>query len=110
MDSRLIGMVGIAAAIVALLVYLRWRGRVNRAFAAAGRWVGKIVKDPKTYKVAETFCNEVAVLWFVFPLLDAIYDPTRRGRPFLAPAFMVAGLFFAFAIVLSHSAKEGNEE
>jgi hypothetical protein len=103
-------MIATAGVLLALLVYLRWRVRINRALGCVGRWIDKIVKDPKTYKVAETFCNEVAVLWFVFPLLDAIYDPTKRGHPFLAPAFMVSGLFLFFAVVLSHSAKEGKEE
>lgn len=106
MDSRLAQMLATAAALVAGLIYLRWRRQVNTWLANAGKWAAKIVLSPKTYKVAETFCNEVAVLWFVFPLLDAIYDPGRRGRPVLFPAFMVSGLFFVFAVVLSQSAKE----
>src|ERR1700723_3240010 len=98
-------MLAAAGLLVALLVSLRWRARINIAFVAAGHWIARIVKDPKTYRVAETFCNEVAVLWFVFPLLDAIYDPNRAGKPILLPAFLVAGLFFVFAVVLSHAAK-----
>lgn len=98
---------------VLLLVCFRWRERIGRGFAAAGYWIVTIVKNPKTYKVAETFCNEVAVLWFVFPLVDQIYDPNRRGRPdspSMAPAYLMAGLFFFFAIILSHAAKEEKEK
>ena len=74
-------------------------------------WLYRIVKDPKTCRVAETFCNEVAVLWFVFPLLDKIYEHWKdvgnnanpANLPSLRQAFLIAGLFFLFAIVLSHA-------
>lgn len=108
MDSRIVQMIVGASALVALLVYLRWRPRINRGIASAGRYLGRVVNDPATYKVAETFCNEAAVLWAVFPLLDEIYDP-RPNKPPLAWAYAVAGMFFFFAVVLSHSAK-GKEE
>lgn len=103
-------MVGAAALVVALIAYLRWHGPINSGVVHALQWLYRFLKDPKTCRVAETFCNEVAVLWFVFPLLDSIYEhwksvengPNHPELPSLHQAFFVAGLFFAFAIVLSH--------
>jgi hypothetical protein len=103
-------MIGAAALFVALLAYLRWHAQINHALGTAIAWLYRLLRDPKTFKVAETFCNEVAVLWFVFPLLDEIYEHWKDAGnasnhpelPSLKIAFSVAGLFFTFAIVLSH--------
>jgi len=102
-------MAGAVGAIVLALVYLRWRPRINHGVGSALKWVYKFVLDPKTCRVAETFCNEVAVLWFVFPLLDTIYEHGKiQDDPLLHQAFWVSALFFVFAITLSHIA--GREE
>lgn len=96
-------MVGCVGTIVIVLVYLRWYGRINMGMASALKWASKFVMDPKTCKVAETCCTEVAVLWFVFPLLDTIYE---RGKhpddPLLHQAYWVSAMFFIFAVVISH--------
>jgi hypothetical protein len=109
-------MVGSVGAIVFVLAYLCWRVPINSGVVCALKWVHKILLDPKTCKVAETFCNEVAVLWFVFPLLDEIYehekhpgDPLFRD-PLLHNAFWVAFLFLLFAITLSHIAGRQDKE
>jgi preprotein translocase subunit SecG len=53
----------------------------------------------------------VAVLWFVFPLLDTLYGGQHLTDSSLHQAFAMAGLFFVFALVLSHIAgKEEREE
>jgi len=96
--------------IVAVIVYLRWHPQINLGIVTTLKWLYRFLKDPKTCRVAETFCNEVAVLWFVFPLLDSIYEHWKDGEnktgrpdlPSLHQAFWVAGLFFVFALVLSH--------
>ena len=110
MDIRLLFMVGAAALIVAGIAFLRWHDQIDAWIMRALGWIYRFLKDPKTCKVAETFCVEVAVLWFVFPLLDLIYEhwenvdngPNRPALPSLHQAYLVAGLFFLFAVVLSH--------
>jgi len=97
-------MVGAVGLIVALLVYGRWRLRINHGFGLAAKWVERVVTDPKTYRVAETFCIEAAVLWFVFPLLDSLYDRKNVDSPLVHRAFGVSAAFFIFAVVLSHAA------
>ena len=44
---------------------------------------------------AETFWNESAVLWFVFPLLDGIYDRARDKPPPTFESIIVSWLFAA---------------
>jgi hypothetical protein len=79
-------------------------------------WAYRFLLDPKTCRVAETFCNEVAVLWFVFPLLDEIYEHTKHPDdpllhdPLLHQAFWVSGMFFIFALILSHIAGRQDKE
>lgn len=72
----------------------------------AGGWLWKIALDKKTCKVAEEFCLEAAVLWFVFPLLDSLYDPAKKGSPVLTQAYVLAAAFFFFAIILAHVGKD----
>ena len=96
--------------IVVALAYGRWWRRINHGLAAAARWLFRFLLDSKTCSVAETFCNEVAVLWFVFPLLDTLYDHKHLNDPFLRQSFWVSGLFFLFAIALSHIAGKDKED
>lgn len=103
-------MVGTVGLIVVALAYVRWRKRINTAMVITGTWVYRFLVDPKTCGIASTFCNEVAVLWFVFPLLDTIYEHGKRGDPLLRQAFKISGLFFVFAIVLSHIAGKQDKE
>lgn len=93
----------IAGLFMVVIVYGRWRLRINAWLRKAGAWLFGFLFHSKTYKVAETFCNEVAVLWFVFPLIDSLYEHKSLTDPFLRHAYGVAGLFFFFAIVLSHA-------
>jgi hypothetical protein len=53
----------------------------------------------------EVFFNEAAVLWFVFPLLDAVYEAKKNEAIHLAEAAKIIGvtwgialLFFYFAV------------
>lgn len=97
-------MVGSVGLIVAVLIYVRWKARINQGLAIASMWVGRIVKDPKTCKVAETFFIESAVLWFVFPLVDSLYDQKKVDPKLQHSAYAVAAVFFVFAVLLSHAA------
>jgi hypothetical protein len=111
-------MAGVAAVVVVVIAYLKWHAQINQGVKVALGAIYRFLKDPKTCKVAETFCNEVAVLWFVFPLLDSIYEHWKEngdkhlqvGIPSLHQAFLVSGMFFVFAVVLSHIAGGKGEE
>jgi len=100
-------MIGVVSLIVAILVYRRWQAQINRRVAFASRWVWNILLDEKTCRVAEQFFLEAAVLWFVFPFLDSLYDPTKRNSPILMQGYILASVFFLFAVILSHAGKEG---
>ena len=103
-------MVGSVGLIVVLLAYGRWRVKINRGTAIAAKWVAKFLMDPKTCRVAETFCNESAVLWFVFPFLDTIYEHKNHDLPLLHDAYKVSAMFFIFAVILSHAAGKPEKE
>lgn len=109
MDTHTRWIIGSVGLIVILLAYGRWCRQINRALGIAGIWMLKFLLDSKTCKVAETFCVEAAVLWLVFPLLDTLYDHKHLNDPFLHQAFWVAGMFFVFAVLLSHIAVENKE-
>lgn len=61
---------------------------------AAAKWAWKTALDSETCSVAETFCNEVAVLWFVFPLVDSLYDRRNADAHTIHNAFAVSAMFF----------------
>lgn len=104
-------MVGSVGVVVIVLAYLRWQERINFGVASAVKWVFKFVVDPKTCKVAETCCSEVAVLWFVFPLLDTIYEHGKHpDDPLLHQAYWVSAMFFIFAVIISHVAGRQDKE
>jgi hypothetical protein len=54
------------------------------------------------WSIAETFWNEAAVLWFVFPLLDSIYNHAQgQPRPSnraIYGSFGAAAAFFMVAV------------
>jgi len=106
-DSRLIWIAATVALPVAGLVYRQRYVGINSAVKAAYGWLWKVALDKKTCKVAEEFCLEAAVLWFVFPLLDSIYDPAKRGSPVLTQAYVFALVFLIFAVILAHVGKDG---
>jgi hypothetical protein len=103
-------MVGGVALVVALLGYGNWRRSINHGIAVAAKWTFRIALDPKTCSVAETFLNEVAVLWFVFPLLDSIYDHKSISDPALHQAYWLSGVCFLGAVTLSHIARKDKKE
>lgn len=95
-------MLGSVGSVVGGVAYGRWRAKINSSIASAFKRAYKILIGPKFCKVAETFCNEVAVLWFVFPLLDTLYQHGNMNDPLIREGFGVSGVFFVFAVVLSH--------
>lgn len=107
MDSRLFWPIGGAVLLAALLVYGRWRVQINHAIAIAVAKIWKLLIDPKTCRVAETFFVEASVLWFVFPVLDMIYEHKGLSDPLLKQSYFAAFVFFIAAVVLSHAGKEG---
>jgi hypothetical protein len=100
-------MVVVVALVVAGLAFRQWYARINFAAISVLKWVWDVCLDEKTCRVAETFLNEAAVLWAVFPLLDSIYDPTRRGDPVLWESYIIAAVCFFGAVIISHARKEG---
>lgn len=99
----LIVLLGIAFA------YRRWRASVNEKFAFFWDRLWKFLFGPRFCRVAETFCNEVAVLWFVFPLLDSLYQPRQLDMRLVREGFGVSAVFFIFAVVLSQIAGSEGE-
>lgn len=110
MDSRLIWIVVIAAIAVALIAYVRWHEKINAGVVIALKGIWKLITDPRTCRVVETFFIEAAVLWFVFPLLDTLYDHGALSGRQLHGSFVVAGAFFIFALVIAHIAKDEKKE
>jgi hypothetical protein len=110
-DFRLKVMIVAVGVVVSLLMYRRWHKQVNHFLATTVRRIWGFLTDSKTCKVAETFCNEVAVLWFVFPLLDLLYDGQNKSIGSLLPqAFTTAFAFLVFAIILSHVAESEEKD
>lgn len=107
MDIRIECTLVLFGTIVAALAYRKWFARINFAATSALKWFWDICLDEKTCRVAETFLNEAAVLWAVFPLLDSIYDPARRGEPVLWQSYLLALGCFLGAVIISHARKDG---
>lgn len=107
MDSRVIWIVAVVTLAIFGLVYGQKHAGINSAISAAWNWLWKTALDKKTCKVAEEFCLEAAVLWFVFPLLDSLYDPAKKGQPVLTQANLLAAMFLVFAVILAHVGKDG---
>jgi hypothetical protein len=103
-------MVGTVGLIVVALAYGRWQSKINFGITVGTKWIGRFLIDPKTCKTAETFCNEVAVLWFVFPLLDTIYEHKNPDTRLLHDAYKVSAMFFLFAVILSHASDKSEKE
>lgn len=107
MDPRLKLLAVVIGLVVTGLVYKSWFARINLWAASAWKWVLGFLTDEKTCRVAATFFVEAAVLWFVFPVLDSIYDPTKRGDPALGQAYIFSAICFLCAVILSHAGKGG---
>jgi hypothetical protein len=105
-DPNLRLILGVAALVVALALYGRWWSRINSWVIAAAKWLFRIALNRKTCKVAETFFTEAAVLWFVFPILDIIYEHRDIGDPSLRQAYVACIVCFLAAVALSHMGKE----
>jgi len=99
-------MLGMAAVVVAAIAYGRWWSRINSWIAVTAKWLFRFALDHKTCKVAETFFTEAAVLWFVFPILDIIYEHREMSDPSLRQAYVAAIACFLAAVALSHMGKE----
>jgi len=100
-------MVAAIVLLVGGLAYRQWYARINFAATAFLKWLWDVCLDEKTCRVAETFLNEAAVLWAVFPLLDSIYDPKRRDNPALWQSYIIAAVCFLGAVIISHARKDG---
>lgn len=106
MDPRLILIIGVVILIVVMLAYGRWHTGINFGVMHGLSAIGGFLLNRRTCRVAETFFIESAVLWFVFPTLDVIYEHKSVTDPTLRQAYLAAIIFFVAAIVLSHVGKE----
>jgi hypothetical protein len=87
-----------------------WRKRLAHFFRWIFRWV---FEGDEFFSLLETFFNEAAVLWFVFPFLDTLYQNRKAGD---APApnifkvmeqsWIVALILFILAIIAKKFAKK----
>ena len=102
-----------AAGIVAATGVVGWRLR-HRATAHFRSLFRGAEAVARFSDILETFFNEAAVLWFVFPVLDAIFRE-GKGQPLSAVEVIetalitwgVALLFFYFAVFFKRLAKQG---
>lgn len=73
---------GAVVAVAALIWFGIWiwrnPGNLRRKWESVKKRARRALGRSTLYSLAETFFNEAAVLWAVFPLLDAIYD-RRKG-------------------------------
>jgi hypothetical protein len=73
-----------------------------------------LLKGGAVNTLLETFFNEAAVLWFVFPLVDALYRVKKPGEVginivlIVITSWLAAGVFFYFAVLSKKFA--GNEK
>lgn len=99
-------MLEVATFAVVAIAYVRWFSSINSGIVIAVRWLLRFALNHKTCKVAETFFTEAAVLWFVFPILDIIYEHREVSDPKLLQAYVAAMVCFLAAVTLSHMGKE----
>lgn len=82
----------------------------RKQLARCFRW---IFEGDQFFSLLEIFFNEAAVLWFVFPFLDTLYQ-TRKAGDALAPnifkvmeqSWSVALILFILAIIARKLAKK----
>ena len=90
-----------------LLVLGGWFWRL-RLKSYAKRFYKWSLGSSAFWGLAETFWNEAAVLWFVFPVLDSVYEKSNNGpspsAKLILVSFVLAGVFF-FAAVYSEKKK-----
>jgi len=84
-----------------------WRSKLKLWLLALLDWsIGK----SEFWDVAETYCNEVAVLWFVFPTLDSLYDRAKDKPPpstnSILMSFAVSLGFFIAAVYCKKNAEK----
>jgi hypothetical protein len=102
----IVGFAGIVvgAATVGWAIW-HWRSLLRQYLSAVLTWS---IRSSEFWGLAETFLNEVAVLWFVFPVLDDLYDRAANKPPLsiwsILGAFGVA--FFAFIAAVYCKKKE----
>jgi len=80
------------------------RAKLKRLLFLVADWS---IRTPEYWDLLETFCNEVAVLWLVFPLLDDLYD-RNKDRPPLSRwlILMSFAVSFGFFVAALYSAKK----
>jgi hypothetical protein len=71
---------------------LKWRVRVLAALRYAYAGIGH-----QAFTLLETFFNEAAVLWFVFPILDALF-PKDQGQHMGMQKVLIISWSGAFAL------------
>lgn len=101
----------IAGAAVLLLcgTYLFQRRRINGLAARLLQKIADSCVGISFFKLLETFFNEAAVLWFVFPLLDAIYEEHKNQKGIgyigIGVSWLVALMLGTFAAVFAKIAE-----
>lgn len=71
------------------------------------QWCVKTFLGPRFVKIAAEFCVEVAVLWFVFPLLDTLVEFDKPKMNLVYASLGITTIFLVMAGILS---KMGGEE
>jgi hypothetical protein len=101
----------IAVGVSALAAVGIWRNKVWHFVVRRSIW---FLEGDSFFSLLETFFNEAAVLWFVFPVLDTIYRIKRAGETEQQPNILVivgtstgaAMVFFIAAVIAKKYAEK----
>jgi hypothetical protein len=95
------------------------RARIGAVWALIKAKVKPFLQGTTFFRLGETFMNEAAVLWFVFPLLNVLY-PEHTGNQqslgwlsvlgTLAVSWSISGFLFIIGLVLGFLAEKKNLE
>lgn len=108
MNVRLIAEIAGTAMVVGVTgtAIWHWRSTLEKGLGAVLDWS---IRTSEFWELAETFLNEAAVLWFVFPVLDDFYDRAKDKPPLTIGEILLsfAVALFAFLMAVYCNKKSG---
>lgn len=99
----------LSAIALCISTYRTAAATLSRVGTSLSGWAKKTYVGGPFYDVAKTACGEVAVLLFVFPLIDMLgrtNDPQRRNWPFVIWCIIMAFVFVGIAGMFARMQEE----